>query len=233
MGIGAAIAAAVILAPFFVLYLEEPQVMMQPQPQGVPAGGALDPPLLRPTIERLLENASPPLGEPDAPVTLVEFGDYQCTFCHRFFVQTEPTIVSEYVNAGLVKIYFRDYIVIGPDSVTAALAAKCAGDQGLYWEFHDAIYGNYQGEQSGWASEAGIARIATSVDGLESEEWVECMQSTKHLEVIDASSQDARALGLTGTPAFYVIGSDGEITLLRGAKPLTEFRAAIDAGLAG
>lgn len=233
MGIGAAIAAAVILAPFFILYVSETPQVPQLGLAGIPSNNALAPPLPKPSSELLLDNASPPLGDPNAPVKLVEFGDYQCAFCHKFFTQTEPAIISEYVNTGLVQIYFKDFIVIGPDSVTAALAAQCAKDQNLYWEFHDAIYSNYQGERSGWASASGMQQIAKTINGLDEQEWVGCMQDAKYIDAIEASSQDARMLGLSGTPAFYVIGSDGEITLLRGAKPLSEFKAALDAGIAG
>ncbi len=233
MGIGAAIAAAVILAPFSILYFVESPSQQQPGPQGIPTVGALDPPPPLPTRELLLENASPPLGDPEAPVTLVEFGDYQCGFCHRHFEQTEPAIVSEYVETGLVKMYFKDFIVIGPDSVTAALAAQCARDQDLYWEFHDAIYENYQGEQSGWASDSELVRIASTVEGLDDDQWLGCMQDGKYVEAVNASSQDARDLGLSGTPAFFVIGGDGEITVMRGAQPLAEFRAVLDAEIAG
>lgn len=228
MGIGASIAAAVILAPFFILYVSDPVAVMPEPPQGISSSAALDPPLPRPSIELLLENASPVLGSPDAPITLVEFGDYQCGFCHRHFVQTEPAIISEYVNTGLVKMVFKDLIVIGPDSITAAHAAQCANEQDLYWEFHDAIYDNYQGERTGWASIAGMTQIASNMAALDEDQWATCMQDMRYIDAIDASSQDARALGLGGTPAFYVIGDDDKITLMRGAKPLAEFRLVFD-----
>lgn len=229
MGIGAVIAAAVILTPFFILELTEPEYVPSPQPiRGIPSEAALEPPPPKPTAALLLENASPPLGDPNAPVTLVEFGDYQCGFCHRYYAQTEPSIVSEYVDKGLVKMYFKDYIVIGPDSVTAAQGAHCANDQGMYWQFHDAIYDNYGGERSGWASSSGIAQIATTVDGLDEDQWTGCMERSDHVNTVNASSQDARDLGLTGTPAFFVIGQDGEVVLLRGAKQFAEFMTVID-----
>lgn len=234
MGIGAAIAAAVILAPFFVLYVGDAPAPARPTVEpGIPATGALEPPAPVPTPALLLENASPAWGDPDAPVTLVEFGDFQCHFCHRHFVQTEPSIVTEYIETGKAKMIFKDFVIIGPDSVTAAHAAHCAQDQGLYWEFHHAIYEGYDGERTGWASSDGMAEIAKVVGGLDQDEWAGCMESMAHTGKINASSQDARALGLRGTPAFYVISEDGEVVQLRGAKPIEEFRAVLDRAYAG
>ncbi|MDD9812872.1 MAG: thioredoxin domain-containing protein [Thaumarchaeota archaeon] len=233
MGIGAAIAAAAILAPLYALELASPDAPAMPAQLGVPSTGALEPPPAEPTPELLLSNASPFLGNPAAPVTLIEFGDYQCAFCHRHFERTEPTIVSEYVETGKVRMLFKDFVVIGPDSVTAARAAHCAGDQGLFWEFHDAIYEAYGGERTGWASLAGMRQIAGGVGGLDAGAWGSCMDAGTHEARIGASSADARALGLSGTPAFYVIGSDGDVYLMRGARPLAEFVDVLDRAIAG
>ena len=232
MGIGAAIAAAVILAPFFILHVTDEPPAQPRIESGIPSVGALDPPPAAPTLPLILENASPALGRSDAPVTLIEFGDYQCGFCHRHFVLTEPAIISEYVDTGTVKMIFKDFVIIGPDSVTAAHASHCARDQGLFWEFHNAIYGSYDGERTGWASLDGMRRIASSVSGLDESVWAACMESMIHVEEINASTQDARSLGLVGTPAFYVVDADGKITHIRGAKPISEFRVILDQAIA-
>lgn len=233
MGIGAAIAAAAILAPLYALELASPAAPAAPAQLGVPADRALEPPPAEPTPELLLSNASPFLGNPAAPVTLVEFGDYQCAFCHRHFERTEPALVSRYVETGQVRMLFKDFVVIGPDSVTAARAAHCGADQGLFWEFHDAIYEAYSGERTGWASEAGMREIAAGVEGIDASAWGACMESGAHAERVSASSADARALGLSGTPAFYVIGAGGDVFLLRGAQPLSEFEAVLERAIAG
>ena len=234
MGIGAAIAVAAILAPLYALEVTTPEPAAAPRiPAGIPTAGALDPPPAEPTPELLLGNASPFLGNSSAPVTLVEFGDYQCAFCHRHFERTEPAIVSKYVETGKVRMAFKDFVVIGPDSVTAARAAHCASDQGLFWEFHDAIYEAYSGERTGWASLEGMGRIAEGVAGLDVAAWAECMASGRHTDTVNASRADAQALGLNGTPAFYVIGADGDVYLMRGAKPLAEFESVLDRAIAG
>lgn len=86
----------------------------------------------------------PPLGNVNAPVTLIEFSDYQCPFCARFYQGAEAQIKKEYVDSGKVKIYFRDFPLtqIHPGAQKAAEAARCAGDQGKYWEYHDLIFEN-------------------------------------------------------------------------------------------
>ena len=233
MGIGAAIAAAIILVPFFIIYLQTDSPASDTSITGIPTNAALDPPPPKPSIELLISNASSPLGNIDAPITLVEFGDYQCGFCHRYFVQTEPAIISQYVDTGLVKILFKDFIIIGPDSITAAHAAQCGGEQDLFWEFHDAIYQSFKGERTGWASNQAMSQIASMINGLDEQQWIECMNEQKYINTINASSSDARTLGLDGTPAFYLISQDGQIELLRGAKPLAEFQATINSMIAG
>ena len=80
------------------------------------------------------------LGDPKAPVTIFEFGDYQCPFCSRFWLQTEPQIRDNYVKTGKVKMVYRDFAFLGPESQAAANAVRCAADQGKYWEYHDALF---------------------------------------------------------------------------------------------
>lgn len=196
-----------------------------------PAGGrgALDTAAL---LSALTGNAPPALGDGDAPITLVEFGDYQCHFCNRFFHDTEAAIVEDYVDAGLVRIVFKDYTIIGPDSVSAAQAARCAADQGLFWEYHDALYDGWDGENTGWASPDGLAAFASSVEGLDESEWSACVSGGTHAAAVDASNADARALGLTGTPAFFVISDGGgRIAQISGAQPYEVFAGVFDSEL--
>ena len=178
----------------------------------------------------LIENGSPYLGDPAAPITLVEFGDYQCFFCNKFFHTTEPDIISNYVETGKVKIIFKDFIIIGPDSATAAHAAHCADDQGKFWEYHDILYNNWTGENNGWASSENLHRFAQNV-GLDINEFSECMKSKIHMPLIAASVEDAKTLGLTGTPGFFVIGVDNQIIKIPGAQPYSVFESVFDSEL--
>ena len=96
---------------------------------------------------------------PNAPITLVEFGDYQCHYCNVFFDTIEEDIIKNYVETGKVKIIFKDYNIIGSDSVKASHGAHCAGEQGLFWEYHDILYSNWTGENNGWASPSKFSNI--------------------------------------------------------------------------
>ena len=168
------------------------------------------------------DNASPVLGSDSAPITLVEFGDYQCFYCNRFFHTTEPDIEKNYVDTGKVKMIFKDFTIIGQDSINAAHAAHCAQEEGKFWEFHDILYNNWTGENNGWASPSNIAGFAKQLE-LDEENFSSCMSEARYLSVIKTSNSDAKTLGLTGTPGFFVIGPDNSITKLSGAQPYEVF----------
>lgn len=145
------------------------------------------------------------LGSPDATVTLVEFGDYQCFYCNRFFHNTELGIVKNYIDAGKVKMIFRDFTIIGPDSINAAHASHCANEEGKFWEYHDVLYNHWTGENNGWASSDNLLEFAKQI-GLDEVAFRECMLDGRYSSVIEQSNSDAKTLGITGTPAFFVIG---------------------------
>ncbi|QUC65409.1 thioredoxin domain-containing protein [Nitrosopumilus sp. K4] len=218
VGIGAGITAGIIIATFFVMgnFADQKELVMEQTPTNEEAG----PPKI--TMATFLENTSPVLGNPNAPITLVEFGDYQCHFCNVFFHNTEGSILKNFVETGKVKMVFKDYTIIGPDSVTAAHGAHCADDQGMFWEYHDILYNNWNGENNGWASSDNLFKFAQEV-GLDMDEWSECMTNSKHSQIILASNNDAKALGLTGTPSFFVIGPDNKVTKIFGAQPYSQF----------
>ena len=179
------------------------------------------------TMDTFLSNGSPILGDPDAPITLVEFGDYQCHYCNVFFQSIEKDIVKNYVDTGKVKIIFKDYNIIGEDSVKASQGAHCASDQGLFWEYHDILYSNWTGENNGWASSENLAIFAQQI-GLNMNTWSECMNKGSHSQIILKSNDDARTLQLTGTPAFFIINSEGEVSKLFGAQPFEVFKRIFD-----
>ena len=179
------------------------------------------------TMDTFVLNGSPILGNPDAPITLVEFGDYQCHYCNVFFQSIEEDIIKNYVETGKVKIIFKDYNIIGPDSINASQGAHCANEQGLFWKYHDILYSNWTGENNGWASETNLENFAQEID-LNMGEWLECMNEQKYSEIILRSNDDAKSLELTGTPAFFVINSNGEVTKLFGAQPFEVFKRTFD-----
>jgi len=218
LGIGAIIASVVIVGVFFGVtnFSNEPELVMAATPTVDPVGPA------KITMSTFLNNGSPIMGNHDAKITLVEFGDYQCHFCNVFFHSTEESIVQKYVETGKVKMIFKDFNIIGPDSVNASHGAHCANEQGLFWEYHDILYNNWTGENNGWASSENLLRFAQEI-GLEIDQWSECMNNGTYSQTILGSNNDARDLELTGTPAFFVIGPDGKTTRLFGAQPLETF----------
>ena len=225
IGIGAAIAAVAIIITFFALSMEtQPEVELQPaeMPQEKKQEVALS---------VLTENGSPILGNPNAAVTLVEFGDYQCFFCNKFFHDTEEQLFKDYVETGKVKVIFKDFTIIGPDSIAAAHGAHCADDQGMFWEYHDILYNNWNGENNGWASPDNLLGFAQDI-GLDTNQWTECMLSDTHQQLVVSSGNDARTLGLTGTPAFFVIGPDNHVTKIVGAQPYDVFSRIFESELA-
>ena len=218
LAIGAAIASIVIIVAFlgFDGISNEAELVIEPTPTIQESG----PPKI--TMKTFLANGSPILGNPNAPVTLVEFGDYQCKFCNVFFHSTEDDILKNYVETGRVKMIFKDYNIIGPDSISASHGAHCANDQGLFWEYHDILYSNWTGENNGWASSENLVKFAQEID-LDMDEWSECMKNKPYSQLILASNEDAKNLGITGTPAFFVIGPDGKTTRIFGAQPYEVF----------
>ena len=177
-----------------------------------------------------IENGSPVLGDPDAPITLIEFGDYQCHFCNVHFHNTEHLLLENYIETGKVKMIFKDFTIIGPDSINAAHGAHCANDQDKFWDYHDILYNNWTGENNGWASSQNLLSFAQEI-GLDVDEWTQCMKEARHSEIILKSKQDGRDLGITGTPAFFVIGPDNKITKISGAKPYESFEEIFDSEL--
>jgi protein-disulfide isomerase len=216
IGIGAGIAIVSILATFFVINIldESPELEFE---EKTPTQDAEEV-----ALSLFTANASPYLGDENAPITLVEFGDYQCFFCNKFFHETEANILKNYVETGKVKIIFKDFTIIGPDSVAAAHATHCANDQGKFWEYHDALYNNWAGENNGWASLGNLTKFANDVQ-LDQEAFTKCMNDGKYQQRVAANNNDARTLGLTGTPGFFVIGPDNQITKIGGAQPYDVF----------
>jgi len=186
----------------------------------------------------LIKNGSPILGSVDAPLTLVEFGDYQCSFCKRHFDQTHNLIMKNYVETNKVKIVFKDLIVTpGKDSMYAAHAAHCAKDQGMFWKYHDMLYNNWEGESTGWVTTDNLNKFAKNI-GLDINKFSKCMSEDKWMELINASKDDANALGVTGTPSFFLITSwqetdeqPNEIARIHGAQPYDVFKKLIDSQL--
>ena len=179
------------------------------------------------TMDTFVLNGSPILGDPNAPITLVEFGDYQCHYCNVFFQSIEEDIIKNYVETGKVKMIFKDYNIIGPDSINASHGAHCANEQELFWEYHDILYSNWTGENNGWASSSNLRIFADEIN-VNVDKWTECMNEKTHSKRIIDSNNDAKSLQLTGTPAFFIINSNGEVSKLFGVQPFEIFEKVFD-----
>ena len=176
--------------------------------------------------KNLIENGSPIIGNPGAPITILEWGDYQCTFCYRFHESSLNVILTEYVESGKVKLVFKDFPLNGPDSILAAEATYCADDQGKYWEYHDEVYTNWAGERTGWVNYDSLNQFAKSVD-LELEQFSSCLIDHKYRQKVLELEKFGRDIGIDATPSFLIF-NDEKIIKIRGNQPIDAFRQAID-----
>lgn len=170
------------------------------------------------------------LGSPDAPVTIVEFSDYQCPYCQQHALETLPQIVEAYVDTGQVRYIFRDFpLTSHAYAQQAAEAARCAGDQGAaaYWEMHERLFA----EQSEWSaqevSEIGATFAAYAGElGLDGEAFQACLASGMYAEQVRQDQSAGYQAGVEGTPAFFINDQ-----FAAGAYPFETFQQMIEAAL--
>ena len=178
------------------------------------------------TIEKLSENGSPIMGDPNAPITILEWGDYQCTFCYKFHQNTLNVINEEFIETGKVKVIFKDFPLNGPDSKLAAEASYCAHDQDKYWEYHDQLYENWAGERTGWITRESLSEFAESIN-LEIVEFNKCLDENKYENKINSIYEFGNEIGIDATPSFLVF-NDEKIIKIRGNQPLEVFLKTFD-----
>ena len=167
-------------------------------------------------------------GSDSAKINLVEFGDYQCPFCKRFFDQTEPSLTSEYIDTEKTKFYFLDVSIVGDDSLTLGQASWCADEQGKYYEYHDYIYSNQGQENSGWGTPDKVKNLVKGIPGLDIEKFSECLDSKKYESRSQQLTKFASQIGLTGTPTVFVGNPEIGYTKITGAQPYSSFKQVID-----
>ncbi|MCC6904344.1 MAG: DsbA family protein [Anaerolineae bacterium] len=197
-----------------------PRLFPQPTVAAAPAAAPQEPQLPA-RIDNVNVDDDPAFGPEDAPVTIVEFSDYQCPYCKRYKDQTYAALREQYGDN--IRYVFRDFPLtsIHPDAFLAAEAATCAGDQGKYWEMHDTIFAN---QIVGIGKDALIG-FAGDLD-LDVDAFTECIESGKYTEEVQKDMTEAQSYGVTGTPSFFING-----VRLVGAQPLETFQAVIDAEL--
>ncbi len=210
------------------------------QQDGVPQGGTqpnqgTDPGQPPPSNSIVSVDDDPVIGDANAPVTIIEFSDYECPFCKRHYDETLPQIKKEYVDTGKVKIVYRDLPLPfhDPMATKEAIAANCAREQGgdsKYFEYHDEIFNRTISNGNG-LNDDDIQSIASDV-GLNTSSFTSCLQDNAQGEEVKKDKADAQAAGASGTPSFVIGKSsgDGNIDgqLVIGAQPFTVFQSAID-----
>lgn len=176
----------------------------------------------------------PIIGNPDAPITIVEFSDFQCPFCARFHTQTLPSLLGEYIEQGKVKLVFRDFPIqsIHPNALSASVAAECANDQNKFREMHDTLFE----KQNDWNKLKTIDALSlfsqyASDMKLDQESFDSCLNSEKHIPEIQNDLNDGRDYGVSGTPGFFVGNDQIGFVGLKGAQPFESFKKIIDAQL--
>jgi protein-disulfide isomerase len=171
------------------------------------------------SANELLVGQGPILGSASAPVTIIEFSDFQCSYCKRFWADTLPKLKEAYVDQGKVRFLYRHFAILGKHSEQAAQAAECAAEQGKFWEYHDQLFKN----QGGLAfTEAKLRQYAREI-GLNSGGFDSCLAAGKHKEKVERETTAAAYLGGRGTP-FFVVNQRH----LVGAQPFDVFRKVID-----
>jgi protein-disulfide isomerase len=153
-----------------------------------------------------LPQAGLTLGEPSAKVRLIEFGDLQCPVCKGFSEEILPTVIESKVRTGEAKIEFRNYTIISQESIAAGAAAVAAGRQGRGWNYVDLFYRNQGTEASGYVTDAFMAEIARRAGVADVARWDRERQSAAVIAEVKSQTEEARRLGLSGTPSFVVDG---------------------------
>ena len=166
------------------------------------------------------------VGDKNAPVTMVEFSDFQCPFCGRFFQTVEPALLKDYVETGKVTFVYKHSAFLGPESVWAAQAAECAADQEKFWAYHDLLFARQAGENQGAFTKDKLLSFAQELN-LDMARFEPCLQNDETLGRVQADTQEGEQAGVSGTPTFYINGQP-----LVGAQPYQEFQAVLEQLLA-
>lgn len=181
------------------------------------------------SLQDLIRNGSPFQGKVSAPITVIDFSDFQCYLCNRFVKNTEPLVNQSYIQTGKVALVFNHLPNRGFDSMGAALAAQCTNDQGKFWQFHNLLYSNQKAIDSGWVSKENLKNFASQIPGLDIKRFDRCFDSEKYKSFVQKDIELALSFGFKETPSFIVENSNGSSQeTMSGALPFESFKAVID-----
>jgi protein-disulfide isomerase len=222
-----------------VVSVDTPEPPVVSESDAVPAGGNPSPAMLMDAVVAQTRHFK---GDPDAPITIVEFSDFRCPYCGRFTNDAGRQIDERYVEAGLVRFGYQHFAFLGLESQAAAEASECAAEQDAFWEYHDVLFGSQAGvsaeQDAFWeyhdvlfGSQAGVSadglRQFADELGLDVEAFDDCLGSGKYASLVRSETASAQSLGVTGTPSFLINGRP-----LVGALPFDAFQQVIEAELA-
>jgi len=217
--------AVVIIGGSAIAFLPVPQNNPKPSTQSNEFDDIFKK-LTRPVVQNAFA-----LGSDKANITIVEFGDYKCQYCARFHRETRSQIMDNYVNTGQVKFLFKDFVVndrpLDKASTLAARASYCAADQGKYWQYHDEVYKNSQGENVGWVTKDSLNQFAKNVKLPDLMKFSECLDSQKYNDAVAQNNELARSLGVSATQTFLLIVQGRQPEGIEGAQPYNSFQEVI------
>jgi len=174
------------------------------------------------------EMGSPMQGDPLAPITIVEFGDYQCHACYNWFHTQKPAIYENFIATGKANLVFVDLAFLGRDSPTASQASYCAEDQGMYWEYHNLLYNSQEPQiDNGWANKERLKAFAFSLR-LDSDSFNECLDSGKYAKRVQYNISEAKRHGAKATPTFIIVGPNNQQEQFQGGQPYSTFKQIMD-----
>ncbi len=175
-------------------------------------------------------------GNPDAPIKIEEYSDFQCPYCGNFYKNTEAQLIEKFVVPGTVYFVYHSFgEFIGPESASSAEAAYCAGDQNKFWEMHDTIFANQLGENAGAFADRNLTAFAQTIDGLDMGEFNTCFKGGNYSSLVAQDQKDGFAADLKSTPSFlisYTVNGEVKTKKLEGALPISDFEQAISEALA-
>ena len=161
------------------------------------------------------------MGNPNAKITIVEFGDYQCTFCYKFHDETMKRINEKYIKTENVNFIYKDFPLNGKQSILASEASYCAEKQGKFWEYHNTLYSNWGGENTGWITQKELINFAKETE-LNLEQFNSCMENSEFLQKVLNNEQFAKGININATPSFLIF-NETEVYRIIGAQPLEQF----------
>ncbi len=162
------------------------------------------------------------MGDPNAPIHIIEYGDFQCPYCLQFWRETEPQLIEEYINNGTVYFEYRAFPIIGPESYYASEGAYCAGDQGKFWEYHDTLFTNWTGENVGDFTHEKLIQYADAL-ALDMDAFEKCLSEGTHKETVQQDQAEGEAANVQATPTFFINGH-----ILEGSQPFEVMQHIIE-----